>query len=323
MRRLLYSLAGSIGLLIPLAAGALGIQVIIDGQSVVFTDVSQSAWFATYVRSAAEAGIVNGYKDSSGRLTGKFGPGNNVTVAEALKIAVESAGYDEEAYGALIDSGVNHWASAYLSVAASEHFSIYSRSMNWNRAATRAEVASMFTSAFRVQIGESVTGTYFTDVKMSTTYGTAIETLAKGSVISGDTREDGTFTGTYRPTDRVNRAEVVKIAMNARATYGEPGKGRRPSEQPAEENVIRYGAGGFSPSVLRVKSGVSVTFKNDTNSPMWVASHPHPSHTDYPGFDAGKSYGPGESFIFTFNRIGTWNYHNHYKASDVGTIIVE
>lgn len=48
--------------------------------AVSLSDVDSSAWFAPYVYKAISEGIVNGYPD------GTFKPGNNINLAEALKI---------------------------------------------------------------------------------------------------------------------------------------------------------------------------------------------------------------------------------------------
>ncbi|MBI5794193.1 S-layer homology domain-containing protein [Candidatus Uhrbacteria bacterium] len=312
------------GLLVPLVAGAAGIQVMIDGQAVTFVDVSQSAWFATYVQAAAETGIVNGYKDIYGKLTGKFGPQNNITLAEALKITVEGAGYDEQLYGSMVDSGMkNYWASPYVSVAKAEHFVFLPDRIRLDRPATRAEVASFFTSAFGIHLGDvSPVDSRYTDVKTSTEYATSIEVLSRDGVLSGDTDIQGQATGTFRPTERINRAEVVKMVIEARAQYGQPGTDKRPPEQ-SETDIVGYTSEGFTPAVLHVKPGTTVTFKNDSGEMLWVASNPHPAHTGYGGFDAGRTSGQGGVYLFTFNRIGTFSYHNHLRPSLTGTIIVE
>ena len=317
--------AAVFSLLAPTAALALGIHVMIDGRDVIFTDVPQSAWFATYVQQAAEAGIVNGYKDSRGQLTGKYGPENNITFAEALKIAVESAGYDEGAYGSVVQSGTNHWSSAYVSVAKSEDFAILGTSYRLDSPATRAQVASMFASAFGLPIEETqVSGTYFTDVQLSTQYAAAIEALAKGEIVSGDTDTKGNLLHTFRPAQRINRAEVVKFAVNARAKWGMPGKGKHPMEgTQTGSTLVSYSPSGFSPSVLRVPAGTTVMFRNNTSAQLRVASDPHPTHTDYPGFDSGGNIAPGAAYSFTFGKKGTWGYHNHYDPSRSGTIVVE
>lgn len=309
----------------PTAALALGIQVVIDGKTVTLFDVSQSAWYATYVRTAAEAGIVSGYEDTQGNPTGEYGPSNRITIAEALKIAVEGAGYDSDAYGRVIASGYSdHWASKYVSVAKAENFAIAQGTLHLDRSATRAEVASMFTSAFLVNIEVSPTDSRFTDVNTSTEGAASIEALSRDEVVSGDTDENGKATGTFRPLDAINRAEVAKIVILAREQYETPGEGRAPVENDAQaEHVVTYTDEGFSPRVLRVKKGDQVLFKNETTTSMWVASGPHPYHTDLESFDAQRPFEQGETYSYVFTQIGTWNYHNHYMSEDEGSIVVE
>jgi len=95
---------------------------------------------------------------------------------------------------------------------------------------------------------------------------------------------------------------------------------------------------GFSPKTVTIKAGDTVKFVN--NNPArtsWPASVVHPTHTTYPGssinkcgtseaaniFDACKGLALDEGFSFTFNEVGTWNYHDHLSPSVTGTVIVE
>lgn len=55
-----------------------------------FKDVDQAAWYAPYVNTAAAHGVVGGYKDVNGNLTGNFGPGDYVTREQAAKILVNA-----------------------------------------------------------------------------------------------------------------------------------------------------------------------------------------------------------------------------------------
>lgn len=97
--------------------------------------------------------------------------------------------------------------------------------------------------------------------------------------------------------------------------------------------VVTYTNGGFSPKTLTVKSGTKVTFLNNTTNRMWVASNPHPSHEGYSGTTRnqhcpdtmGISFDQcsiGNSYTFTFAKVGTWAYHNHAADEDGGTIVV-
>lgn len=230
MRKIVFSSGLALGLLTPLLASAVGLQVIIDGKVITLVDVSQSAWFTPYVSQAVELGIVSGYRDVYGQPTGKFGPSNNITIAEALKMASEASGYNEDAYASTIASNVNHWASAYVSVANAENFMVMDESPRLDRQATRAEVTALIASAFSVEVQNTFTGTTYSDVDVNTKYATSIEQLTIDNVVSGDTGANGASLGTFRPGDLINRAEVAKMIITARSAYGTPGTGKTPPQ---------------------------------------------------------------------------------------------
>lgn len=102
---------------------------------------------------------------------------------------------------------------------------------------------------------------------------------------------------------------------------------------PTSATVIFDGSG-FSPSNVTVAQGGTVTFTSQGGE-MWVASDPHPIHNGYDGTTlqqhcasgyAGPApfdeCAPGTSFTFTFNKVGTWGYHDHLDHSAMGTVTV-
>ena len=89
------------------------------------------------------------------------------------------------------------------------------------------------------------------------------------------------------------------------------------------KHIVNYTDKGFSPSSLEIKVGETVQFVNQSSGGMWTASGPHPSHTAYPEFDPKRNIPSGETYEFTFTKIGEWKYHNHTKAGMYGTIIVK
>ncbi|MFA6094350.1 MAG: hypothetical protein WC757_00455 [Candidatus Paceibacterota bacterium] len=89
-----------------------------------------------------------------------------------------------------------------------------------------------------------------------------------------------------------------------------------------QETIINYTDNGFSPTPVTVKLGDTVTFINESTNPMWVASGPHPTHTNYPAFDQLTSVDAGGVYKFTFDKVGTWTYHNHITPTKTGTIEV-
>jgi len=78
----------------------------------------------------------------------------------------------------------------------------------------------------------------------------------------------------------------------------------------------------FDPPTITVKSGTTVTWVNEDSTPHLVASDPHPTHTDLPGLVSG-TLSQGQSYSFTFVKVGAFGYHCHIHPSMKGTVIVE
>lgn len=78
--------------------------------------------------------------------------------------------------------------------------------------------------------------------------------------------------------------------------------------------IVSYSDDWFNPQYFNIDLGQEVIFINNASIPMWVASGPHPVHTDYPEFDALRDIMPGEQYSFVFERWGTHGFHNHNKS---------
>ena len=85
---------------------------------------------------------------------------------------------------------------------------------------------------------------------------------------------------------------------------------------------ISYTDSGFEPKDITITRGTMVHFVNESQIDMWVASDPHPAHTDLPTFDQFKGSKPGEQYVYIFDQAGEWKYHDHLTPTAVGTIIV-
>ncbi len=81
-----------------------------------FTDVNPSDWFYPYVEAAVQLGIVNGYADMQGNLTGLFGPADAVNRAAAAKILVNTFGLatDLEPASVFPDVMMGDWFYDYV-----------------------------------------------------------------------------------------------------------------------------------------------------------------------------------------------------------------
>lgn len=87
--------------------------------------------------------------------------------------------------------------------------------------------------------------------------------------------------------------------------------------------TVTYTNDGFNPAELKIKAGTEVTFVNQSDTKMWIASAPHPTHMLYPEFDEKASVSKGDSYSFTFSKVGIHPYHNHLLLGKYGKIIVE
>lgn len=81
-------------------------------------------------------------------------------------------------------------------------------------------------------------------------------------------------------------------------------------------------ANGFNPKEIKITKGTKVIFTNNDTAQHWPASGPHPTHTLYPDFDALKGLAQGETYTFTFDKVGEWPYHDHLNPSVTGKIKV-
>ncbi len=101
------------------------------------------------------------------------------------------------------------------------------------------------------------------------------------------------------------------------------------SSTPAAANVntstataITITSSGFSPSAVTVKAGTVVTWTNSSGADVRVASDPHPTHTDLPELDS-STLANGDSYSFTFTKVGTWGYHDHFEPTLKGSVTVQ
>ena len=88
------------------------------------------------------------------------------------------------------------------------------------------------------------------------------------------------------------------------------------------QEVITLTNEGFSPETLTIKSGTTVSWINKSRRTASIDSDPHPTHTAYPPLNLGRLQA-NRTFLLTFDKPGTYGYHNHLDPTKRGTIIVE
>ena len=118
-------------------------------------------------------------------------------------------------------------------------------------------------------------------------------------------------------------AEVEKQNSEQQNTPSETPSAMQKNETKTKQKTIQYTANGFEPNSITISVGETVVFVNNGDKFLWVASNPHPEHTNLSVFDQKEGMEKGKSYSYVFEKKGTWGYHNHLSARDEGIIIVE
>lgn len=137
--------------------------------------------------------------------------------------------------------------------------------------------------------------------------------------IDGDRNGIFQFPGPDIPLNDSNGNSIIaRVTVSGNAIVEQPAPGTA-----SANNLVAYNNDGFNPKVIIIKAGQSVTFENISDLIMWVASNPHPAHTDLSGFDERSPVPNGGKYTYTFTTVGTWGYHNHTNPSHGGKVVVE
>lgn len=133
-----------------------------------------------------------------------------------------------------------------------------------------------------------------------------------------------------KPTESATTTTPIQNSIDKPAQTSEPqqkgiysdGSEMEPFGPDILVSEVIYDGAKFLPASLSIKTGDVVIFKNSSQKDFWPASDPHPTHTNYPEFDAKKPIPPGGTFQFKFMKSGTWGYHNHLQPAVTGVIKV-
>jgi len=141
---------------------------------------------------------------------------------------------------------------------------------------------------------------------------------AEDTVPNEDIQADNTDNTDQTNEDADSPANIPPATDNGQANNQPP----QEEEKPAFAATIVHTDGGFGPVTVTVKVGDTVKWVNEAGEQMWVASAPHPVHTDYSEFDQRRGVGKDGEYTFTFAKTGQWKYHNHLNPQHFGAINV-
>lgn len=115
-----------------------------------FADVEIGSWYASYVCTAFELGLVEGYPD------GLFRPGQVINRAEAVKIVMEAEGLGADfTLNSYDDVDINEWYSGYVGVAYDLNYLPFLIEFDAGEAVLRRDFAEIY---FRSIVSRNVEG---------------------------------------------------------------------------------------------------------------------------------------------------------------------
>lgn len=126
----------------------------------------------------------------------------------------------------------------------------------------------------------------------------------------------------YIERPMTEQGEEVMENSDSRIEKAENSMVENKEEMMKDEVVVDMTSAGFSPNLINVKAGDNVRFENKNTENHWPASAVHPTHQELPGFDALGPVAPGESYEFTFTKVGEWRYHDHLNPTIFGKVVV-
>ena len=94
--------------------------------------------------------------------------------------------------------------------------------------------------------------------------------------------------------------------------------------EPQEHIVHIYSFADWRPANLTVYVGDTVTYINEDNLLHWPGADPHPTHSSLPDLDALGGISKGQSYSYTFRKVGVYGHHDHLPENPptIGLITV-
>ncbi len=172
----------------------------------LFDDIDEDAWYGNNQTGAVKQAYRYGFVQGKGNK--KFDPMGNITIAEAITIAARIADiyYGEETE---FTSGKTNWYDDYVNYAVSKKIIGRNDFTNYNKTATRAEMAYIFANVLPLEEYKEINDiTSIPDVKNGLKYYDEIMLLYNAGVLSGNDS-----TGTFAPSTNITRAEVSAIVV--------------------------------------------------------------------------------------------------------------
>ncbi|NWO25484.1 immunoglobulin domain-containing protein [Peptostreptococcaceae bacterium oral taxon 081] len=169
-------------------------------EKIPFTDVSEKSWYYDDVKSAYESNLINGKKAD------KYAPDDNMTAAEAVKLAAAMHKLKNE--GKVDFTSSKPWYKVYVDYAKEKN--LITDDLDWNKKITRAGYMQIFAQILTDEESKknSVADGSIPDVPMTHQSAKAIYKLYRAGVVVGvDDKRN------CSPGSNIKRSEVAAILI--------------------------------------------------------------------------------------------------------------
>jgi len=201
-----------------------------DYEENTFHDISKE-WIKNALKSSYELGLI------SGRGNGNFDPSGFVTVAEAVSFAcrINSIYYGEDGE---MDSLGSKWYDSAVIYAIDHDIIKAGEYTNYEKTATRAEVANLFSHALPHTALKAINQiTQLPDVSSSDSYYDSILLLYNAGILSGSDAY-----GTFYPERKITRAEIAVLLTRIAL----PDERKKITLLPSKDQLLTSADGSFT-----------------------------------------------------------------------------
>lgn len=212
-----------------------------------FTDVAPDDWYYTYVKDLYDNDIVHGTTPTT------FSPQGQVTLGEALKLVLMSAGYGDQT-----PTG-SHWASGFYQLAQENGFLPSGLSLGLNDPINRLQIAEIIVNVLDLS-RTSHDPSPFADTEDLSALILYDHGIFQGNQVNGELL--------FQPQDHITRAEITTVIWRVYELKIKPPKSQRNQTIPLTSRKNRKSLRNPPVTTFTLAGKKSMWWRRCPNGPM-------------------------------------------------------
>lgn len=158
---------------------------------------------------------MSGYAGPDGEPLNRYGPGDPVTYAQVVKMAILSLGLSpaNDVSALKNRSAKGDWSAPFIVKAEKLGVSVLTSDLDVTKPATRGDVMRIVADLAGLRVDPRKRSDFYYDVSGVHAAAPSIIAATQAGIVSGDASSGGGITGLFRPDAAINRAEVAKVFL--------------------------------------------------------------------------------------------------------------